>query len=147
MKNKFACTEGYELQLADGNIVTIAPDMVNFQETLPDLIASASSSAGIVYVDAKLTRELEAEGYSREVIRRVQDMRKEMDLAVEENIKVIICIDDERVVDLVLDLEQLIASEVRANVQIIGFDVEVNGDLVKDWDVEGIAMHIGIARS
>jgi isoleucyl-tRNA synthetase len=51
------------------------------------------------------------------------------------------------VVDLVLDLEQLIASEVRANVQIIGFDVEVNGDLVKDWDVEGIAMHIGIARS
>jgi isoleucyl-tRNA synthetase len=74
-------------------------------------------------------------------------MRKEMDLAVEENIKVIICIDDERVVDLVLDLEQLIASEVRADVQIIGFDVEVNGDLVKDWDVEGIAMHIGIARS
>ncbi|AGB49746.1 isoleucyl-tRNA synthetase [Methanomethylovorans hollandica DSM 15978] len=147
LKNKLACTEGYELQLADGNIVTIAPDMVNFQETLPDLIASASSSAGIVYVDAKLTRELEAEGYSREVIRRVQDMRKEMDLAVEENIKVIICIDDERVVDLVLDLEQLIASEVRADVQIIGFDVEVNGDLVKDWDVEGIAMHIGIARS
>ena len=147
LKKKLACSEGYELQLADGNVVTISPDMVNFQETLPELAASALSSAGIVYVDAKLTRELEAEGYSREVIRRVQDMRKEMDLAVEENIKVIICIDDERVVDLVLDLEQLIASEVRADVQIIGFDVEVHGDLVKDWDVEGISMHMGISRS
>jgi isoleucyl-tRNA synthetase len=147
LKKKLACSEGYELQLADGNIVTIGPDMVSFQETLPELVASASSSAGIVYVDAKLTRELEAEGYSREVIRRVQDMRKEMDLAVEENIRAIICIDDERVVDLVLDLEQLIASEVRADVQIIGFDVEVHGDLVKDWDVEGISMHIGISRS
>jgi isoleucyl-tRNA synthetase len=147
LKKELACSEGYELQLADGRVVTISPDMVNFQETLPELVASASSSAGIVYVDAKLTRELEAEGYSREVIRRVQDMRKEMDLAVEENIKVIICIDDERVVDLVLDLEQLIASEVRADVQIIGFDVEVHGELVKDWDVEGISMHIGISRS
>ncbi|MCC7575365.1 MAG: class I tRNA ligase family protein, partial [Methanomethylovorans sp.] len=147
LKKGLACVQGYELQLADGNIVKITPDMVNFQETLPEQVASASSSAGIVYVDAKLTRELEAEGYSREVIRRVQDMRKEMDLAVEENIKVIICIDDERVVDLVLDLEQLIASEVRADLQIIGFDVEAQGDLVKDWDVEGISIHIGISRS
>jgi isoleucyl-tRNA synthetase len=147
LKKKLACSEGYELQLADGKVVTITPDMVNFQETLPEQVASALSSAGIVYVDAKLTRELEAEGYSREVIRRVQDMRKEMDLAVEENIKTIICIDDERVVDLVLDLEQMIASEVRADVQIIGFDLEVHGDLVKDWDVEGISMHIGISRA
>jgi len=121
--------------------------MVTFQETLPELMASASSAAGIVYVDAKLTRELEAEGYSREVIRRVQDMRKEMDLAVDEYIKVIICIDDDRVVDLVLDLEQMIANEVRADLQIIGSDIEVSGDLVKDWDVEGISMHIGISRS
>lgn len=136
----------YQLKLADGSSVTIQSDMVNFEETMPQLVGSAQSMAGIVYVDAQLTRALESEGYAREVIRRVQDMRKEMDLAVEENIKVCILIDDEHIVDLILDLENHIANEVRANIQIIGFDIEVKGELIKDWDVEGIKMHIGISK-
>jgi isoleucyl-tRNA synthetase len=119
--------------------------MVNFEETLPDMVASAQFSGGVVYVDATLNREIESEGFAREVIRRVQDMRKELDLAVDENIKVIIEIEDERVVDLVLDHENFISREVRAKVQIIGLDVDAEGDLVKDWDVEGISMHIGIS--
>jgi isoleucyl-tRNA synthetase len=54
-----------------------------------------------VYVDVALTPDLEAEGYAREVIRRIQDMRKQLDLAVEDNINVEASVGDKRVLDLI----------------------------------------------
>ena len=63
---------------------------------------------------SNLTPELEAEGYSSEVIRRLQDMRKELDLVVDENIRAAVRIEDPRVLELVETLKGLIAEEVRA---------------------------------
>ncbi len=146
LKKAFAETGEFELSLADGTTVVVTPGMANFKETLPEGTASAESDAGLVYVDANLTPELEAEGYSREVIRRLQDMRKELDLIVDENIRASVWIGDERVLTLVETLKDLIAEEVRADVFNIGRDIEVSGALVKDWDVEGIAMKMGIAK-
>jgi isoleucyl-tRNA synthetase len=146
LKKAFAETGEFELTLADGTTVTVTPGMANFKETLPAGTASAESDAGIVYVDANLTPELEAEGYSREVVRRLQDMRKELDLVVDENIRASVRIEDERVSKLVETLKSLIAEEVRADILDFGSDIDVSGALVKDWDVEGIAMKMGIAK-
>jgi isoleucyl-tRNA synthetase len=63
-------------------------------------------------VDANLTPELEAEGYAREVIRRLQDMRKELSLIVDENIRASVRIEDERVLKLVETLKDLIAERL-----------------------------------
>jgi Isoleucyl-tRNA synthetase (EC 6.1.1.5) len=145
LKKALALGEQFELEIPGGT-VTIKPEMVNFIETLPEMVASAQSTAGIIYVDATLSREIESEGFTREVIRRVQDMRKELNLAVDDNIKSHIQINDERVLDLVLDREQFIARETRSNVQVIGLDVDTSGSLEKDWDVEGISMKIGISK-
>jgi isoleucyl-tRNA synthetase len=146
LKKALALEDQFELEIPGGTAM-IKPEMVNFIETLPEMVASAQSSAGIIYVDANLTREIESEGYTREVIRRVQDMRKELNLAVDDNIKSHIQINDQRVLDLVLDREQFIAKETRANVQVIGLDVDTAGSLEKDWDVEGISMTIGISKT
>ncbi|WP_209679843.1 isoleucine--tRNA ligase [Methanohalophilus levihalophilus] len=134
-----------EIELEDGSTVSITEKMVNFDDTLPEMVASADFTGGRVYVDATLNREIESEGFAREVIRRIQDMRKELDLEVDESIIAHIRIDDERVVDLVLDMETSIAKEVRSKVQVIGYDIEATGKLAKDWDVEGVSMHIGIS--
>ena len=145
LKKALAMDEQFELEIPGGT-VTIKPEMVNFIETLPEMVASAQSTAGIIYVDATLSREIESEGFTREVIRRVQDMRKELNLAVDDNIRSHIQINDERILDLVLDREQFIAKETRSNVQVIGLDVDTSGSLEKDWDVEGISMKIGISK-
>ncbi|MCL7412721.1 MAG: DUF5915 domain-containing protein, partial [ANME-2 cluster archaeon] len=137
-------SQKYELEIQSGT-VTITPYMVDFRETIPEHIATAEFSGGMVYVDALLTREIESEGYAREVIRRIQDMRKELDLDVEASIKAVVRIEDERICDLVLDWEAYIAGEVRSTLLIIGIDIKPDGELVKDWDVEGIAMTIGIS--
>ncbi|HOA70130.1 MAG TPA: isoleucine--tRNA ligase [Methanosarcina thermophila] len=146
LKKAFSEAGEFELSLADGTRVTVTSNMANFKETLPEGTASAESDAGIVYVDANLNPELEAEGYAREVIRRLQDMRKELDLVVDENIRALVRIEDERVLKLVETLKDLIAEEVRADIFELGSDINVTGALVKDWDVEGIAMKMGIAK-
>src|SRR5690606_4984443 len=124
LKKAFAEAGEFELSLADGTTVTVIPSMANFKETLPEGTASGESDAGLVYVDANLTPELEAEGYAREVIRRLQDMRKELDLLVDENIRASVWIEDERILKLVETLKGLIAEEVRADTFDLGSDIE-----------------------
>ena len=125
---------------------TLTEDMVTFRDSIPQEIAQAGFSAGDVYVDTELTREIECEGYAREVIRRLQDMRKELDLAVEEEINAVVEIRDERVLELVSGSKDFISGEVRAKSMVIGSGIEVEGDLVKDWDVEDVKMKMGVVR-
>jgi isoleucyl-tRNA synthetase len=58
-----------------------------------------------------------------------------------------VLIEDERICDLVLDLEPHIAGEVRSNLLIIGLDIIPEGELVKEWDVEGTRMKMSIKKS
>ena len=147
LKEAFERVEEMELTLADGTIVTVTPNMVEFEESVPEGIAGSASDCGMVYVDTKLTEELESEGYTREVIRRVQDMRKEANLAVDEQINAFVFIQDKRVWGLVQKMGELIASEVRAeNLQFTETGASVSGKLVKEWDIEGISMTIGISE-
>jgi isoleucyl-tRNA synthetase len=146
LKKTFSETGEFELTLADGSTAIVTSGMANFKDILPLGIASAESNAGFVYVDTNLTPELEAEGYAREVIRRLQEMRKELDLVIDENICASVMIEDKRVLNLVKTMERLIAEEVRVNFLDLGGDIEVSGTLVKNWDVEGIAMKMGIAK-
>jgi isoleucyl-tRNA synthetase len=142
-KIKKAILETGQYELKAG---IITQEMVSFKDLIPAAIAGAGFSQGEVYVDTELTREIESEGYAREVIRRIQDMRKELDLAVEEEINAIVEIKDERVAALILDLKDFISGEVRAGSLSIGPEVEAEGELVKDWDVEDVKMRMGIGR-
>ncbi|MCK5660680.1 MAG: class I tRNA ligase family protein, partial [Methanosarcinales archaeon] len=130
----------------DVGTVQVTGEMVQFNEVVPEGCASSEFTGGVVYVDATLSREIESEGYSREFIRRIQDMRKELDLDVEDSIEAIVQLGDERVIDLVLDFEGTVASEVRSGLLVIGLDVEPKGTLVKEWDIEGVKVNIGISK-
>lgn len=144
LKEVFDRVEEMELFLADGTTVTITPDMVDFEETVPEGIAGSLSDCGMVYVDAKLTDALEAEGYMREVVRRIQDMRKELDLAVDAQIRACVFIKEERVLNLIREMADRMASEVRAGTFALN-PAEMSGDLVKEWEIEGLQMTIGIS--
>jgi len=141
---KRAILESGRYELKSG---VITEDMVSFKDVIPPAVAHAGFSEGDVYVDAELTHEIESEGYAREVIRRIQDMRKELDLAVEEEINATVEIRDKRVLELVREQKDFIAGEVRAKSLLIDSDVDVRGDLVKNWEVEDIRMKMGIVRS
>jgi len=125
----------------------ILPEMVEFIEKVPENLVAAEFSSGTVYVDVTLTPELKAEGYGREVIRRIQEMRKELDLRVDEKIVAAVRVEDEEVLRLVEAMRGHIAGEVRARRLELGSDLEVRGSLVKEWSVEDVAMTMGVTRS
>ncbi|UCE81545.1 MAG: isoleucine--tRNA ligase [Methanobacteriota archaeon] len=125
----------------EGQLVKILPNMVSFTSTLPPDVVSAEFSDGIVYVDLEETPALQAEGLAREVIRRIQQMRKDMKLDVEEYIRVEI----ECTQNLTASLEtwgEHISRETRAR------QMEVvegpKGDYVVEWNVAKESFVLGL---
>jgi len=128
---------------AIGEDVDLEPEMVEFVRHTPEGVAGAEFEAlecdGVVYVDTTLTEDIESEGYAREVIRRVQEMRKELDLDMEASIRLEYSVADERVAELVAEHDDLVAEEVRATE--VG---DVSDGYRKTWDVEGVDVEIAI---
>lgn len=75
---------------------------------------SASNGQGIVSVDTALTEEIESEGYAREVIRMVQEMRGELNLNVNQKIRLDVSTSDNRVANFIEENEDFIKRKVRA---------------------------------
>lgn len=70
----------------DGEGVELAPEEVLVQTEPAEGLAVAADKGVTVAVDAVITPELKAEGLAREVVRRVQTMRKEADFNIEDRI-------------------------------------------------------------
>ncbi len=106
---------------------------------------SAQEGGVAVCLPRGIDRDLYMEALAREIVRRIQVMRKEMDLGVAEFIEVAVESDSEDVVAAVRDLRDYIAGEVRASEVRVGEPWE--GCFVKTWDVEGATVRIGVRRS
>ena len=70
----------------EGEQVELAPDQVLIQEQPQEGLAVASERGVTVAVDIVLTPDLAAEGLARDVIRRVQNLRKEAGLDLDDRI-------------------------------------------------------------
>ena len=125
----------------DGEVIALTEEMYAIDYTTPEEIGEASFAGGTVYVDSSLTPELEAEGYARETVRRIQEMRKSLDLEIDEPIHTSLTVDDERVEAYLDEWEEYIATETRTE----SFVSDATG-LQKTWQVEDIELDIGIQR-
>ncbi|WP_461864595.1 isoleucine--tRNA ligase [Thermococcus sp.] len=79
----------------DGREFTIEREHIIVEEQLPDFLIGEEFEHGKVFVDKTLTRELLMEGLTREFVRRIQEMRKRLDLDVNDRIEVTIETTDE----------------------------------------------------
>jgi len=123
-----------------GEEISITDEMVQFEEVFPKNITESTCEFGTVYIDIEITEDIESEGYAREIIRRVQEMRKEMRLTVDQEIVVKIDIPDKRILKLIMSRDPLIKKEVRC----IRIEEGVGEKNMRDWIVEGIPMKIKV---
>ncbi|MBP2250255.1 isoleucyl-tRNA synthetase [Halarchaeum solikamskense] len=124
--------------------VQLTPEMVEFREETPDDVAAAGFEGGTVYVDTELDDDLEAEGYAREVVRRAQELRKDLDLDMEAEVRLDVLVFDDRVATLVSEREDLIAEEVRAR-EFAEVDPDDANTAIEEYDdVEGVRMRLGV---
>ncbi len=80
----------------DGKDFKITPEMVSFKEEMPEDFAVGTFSQGRVYIDARIPRALIQEGLVRDVVRRLQEMRREMNLPVDAYVAAAIVAPDEK---------------------------------------------------
>ncbi len=121
--------------------------VLNTEDLLIDTVQKANyfsvSDYGItVVLDTNLTDELIEEGYVRELVSKIQTMRKDADFDVMDRITV--TVSSNAVIDAVIAKNSdEISGDVLADSITVG---EPAGELVKEWDINGETVTIGVAR-
>ena len=148
IKLRDALDQGKATMQVKGKKVELVEGDVEFEESLPEHLSYADSNIGKVYVDVTRTKELEAEGLVRDVTRRVQVMRKELDLKVEQSIDIVLHFSDQESVELAKMYEDHLKTETRAvTLDLAGPDREPGWkkySYIKEWEIDDLKLKVGM---
>ena len=98
-----------------------------------------------VALDTNLTDDLIAEGYAREIISKLQTMRKEAGFEVTDRIHVTAVTADEKLASVIAGQADVIAAGVLA--LSVKAEAAPEGAYVKDWNINGIDATLGVVRA
>lgn len=87
-KGKYSCK-------IDGEAVNIVKEHLIVAREIPLPYEEGAFRGGFIYLNKEITDELEAEGFAREIMRRVQALRKKAGLQKSDNISLYLKTDDE----------------------------------------------------
>jgi len=125
--------------------VIFSRDKKPFQQQVDNKeMVDVESKEGFLLLDVVQTPELIAEGVSREIVRRIQSMRKGLDLAIEDRISTKIMVDNAELRETLEEWKNYIAEETRS--KEIEFTAKPEGNLVKSWKLNDTEVTIGITK-
>jgi isoleucyl-tRNA synthetase len=93
IENAFEKEKKFLISLSSGERIEITPEDIKFEKVIPKNIVTNDSKFGIVYLEIEPGKELENEGYIRELIRRIQEIRKDIGLIKKDRIRLVILCD------------------------------------------------------
>ena len=137
--------------LIDGAPLEVTPEEIEVQVVAREGFAAAGDRVGVVVLDTRLTKELKRLGLGRELLNRLQTIRKEIGLAYEDRVQVVVIGN----ADLVTAGRELMAP-IKEAVLCTRLDFGVEGDpdrptLVdaheRDVDVDGHKVRVSMARA
>ena len=134
-----------EVQLGDGNRVRVRREHVRFERRLPESMACEEFEGGRVCIDARRTERVMELGLAREVVRRVQEMRKELELEVDAYITTRISAPSEQLPYLRAQ-QEYIARETRSRELVIAEEAQHFGH-VREWSIDGSRVVISVAEA
>ncbi len=121
--------------------VVLAKEDLLIEMTQSEGYVSQNDHGITVVLDTNLTPELLEEGFVREIISKVQTMRKEAGFEVMD--KIVLYVDkNEMVSDIIQKNREEIQSEVLANNVIFG---KING-YHKEWNINGENVELGVEK-
>lgn len=126
------------LNLASGD-VTLGTEDLLIEANQREGFFTVSDRGITVALDTTLTDELIEEGFVREIVSKIQTMRKEAGFNVTDHIKVTMC-GSEKVIDIATRLAKSISVDTLADLIEIG---DVDG-YTKEWDINGEKLTIGV---
>ena len=137
-----AIARGEEVTVeSDGDSFTLEPKEVLIERHATEGYAIAEDKGLVVALDAEVTPELEREGLSRDLVRHVQQLRKELDLEVTDRIRIAYASDAEKLLTAIDEHRERIASETLAD-ELVSGDAEGG----KELKILGSAVRLSVAR-
>jgi len=134
--------EGLKIEI-NGKVYPIERKYFKINASYPDWLEVSDTDIGIIAIDKRISEEEYKEGLAREVIRRIQFMRKEMDLQVDAYIDTWLAVDD----DLLSEIKGLvdyIKNETRS--VSLTFEDPPENTYKKEWEVGEKRIIIGIMK-
>jgi len=86
--------------------------------------APLSTNDALVVLDLEITPELELEGIARDIVRMIQQARKDADLNVADKIDIAITVEDDKIQSAITDFNAYITEQTLGNSLVIG---DING--------------------
>lgn len=131
------------LTLADGTAARVTADTVDiFSEDIPGWLV-ANDGTVTVALDITVTDELRREGMARELVNRIQNIRKSRDYNITDHITVLLQPLPE-VVDALDGFAEYIAAQVLADSISTSADLPANDDTL---DIDGLKVNIQIQKA
>ena len=133
----------------DGEEVTLTREDFKVIEELPESISKEEFIYGTVFVDTTRTAEIAAEALAKEVVRRAQLMRKEMQLRIEEYIDASIGCEDPESLKLLKVMEDYLKTEVRIrrlNLTSLDEVKQKENSYLREWLIEDEKVRIMLEK-
>ncbi|WP_375437888.1 isoleucine--tRNA ligase [uncultured Hymenobacter sp.] len=128
----------------DGQPITLAPDDVEIRsEDIPGWLV-ASDGPLTVALDVTLTDELRHEGVARELVNRLQNLRKDSGLEVQDKIRVTLASGQAGLEAAVQSFGDYIRGEIQA--VALDFAADVNGGSVLEFDEYKVPVQLEVAN-
>ena len=125
----------------NGQDVELAEEDLLIEMTQSEGYVSESDNVATVVLDTKLTEELIEEGFVREIISKIQTMRKEAGFEVMDHIAVSVSGND-KIAEIMQKQEAQIKDEVLADAMSTG---EAKG-FTKEWNINGENVTLGVEK-
>ena len=121
----------------NGSDLTITPSMVDIRVSSKEGYDAANMNNNFIVVDTKLTDELIKEGIARELVSKVQNLRKEKDFNVADRIKLYYNGDIKDVLDM---FDEYIKKET------LSLEIIEKDDLSDEYDLNGKLVKLDVER-
>ncbi len=135
----------YEVELSSGKI-TLTKEMLNFEQKLKGEYEYAKGSNFEIFVDFTSSPELESELLVREIVRRIQMMRKLLNLNLTDRIETYISVPSDseaKIIDKYLDY---IKNETLSETIHLESKEKVKGSMIREWEIEEETYVIGVSK-
>ncbi|MGL1887517.1 MAG: isoleucine--tRNA ligase [Reichenbachiella sp.] len=128
-----------EIDLGDQKVTLTLDDVEIVSQDIPGWLV-ASENGLTVALDINITEELRQEGFARDLVNRIQNIRKDQGLEVQDKIKVIVNGEDSIVSEAVSSFNEYICLETQA--ESLGLNEEMTNGVELDIDEVKIVIQI-----
>lgn len=122
-----------------GEEETITSEMVELRITSKEGFSSSSMSNQIIVLNTKIDEDLKQEGYAREIISKVQNLRKEKDFQITDRI-IIEYSGDSTIEEAFTNYKELISKETLAN------EIKICNNIDKNLEINDKLIYLNVEK-